>query len=106
MLVAAVLAVGLLAGCGSARPAARATPRPEPSTLDARAVLARFTAAGLPLTNGAVQDDGTDADDMLGHKDGYSSRASFDRAGGDAGADPYSIGRGGAIVVWADSSRA
>ena len=106
--VAAMLAAVLLAGCGSHRgstpPVGRASA--EPVALDARAVLAKFTAAGLPLTGGAVQDDSTDPDDLLGHKDGYSSRASFDLPGADTGADPYSIDRGGVIEVWPDASGA
>jgi hypothetical protein len=106
IMVAALLAAVLLAGCGSGGGSAGPTTSAEPGPLDARAVLAKFTAAGLPLTGGSVQDDSTDPDDLLGRKDGYSSRASFDLPGADTGADPHSIGRGGVIEVWPDASGA
>jgi hypothetical protein len=75
-------------------------------TWTAEAVLVKLTAAGLPLTNGAVQDENTDPNDQLGRPNGYISRASFELSGGDMTAEKYYVDRGGVIEVWLDAAAA
>lgn len=109
-------AAGYLIGRASTGPAptgsSTATPpaagqTASPSTaLDARAVLSRLKAAGLPMTNTAVQDENTDPNDLLGRPGGYTSRASFDVPGGNAEAERYLIDRGGVIEVFPSAAAA
>jgi hypothetical protein len=84
--------------------AAATTPASKP--MDAKAVLAKLTAAKLPISNGAVQDENTDPNNLLGRPNGYTSRASFDMTGGDRQGDKYTVDRGGVIEVFADTSAA
>jgi hypothetical protein len=81
-----------------------ATPAPAP--LDAKAVLDKLTAAGLPMSNGAVQDENTDPNNLIGRPNGYTSRASFDVPGGDPDAEKYDTSRGGVIEVFGDAAAA
>jgi hypothetical protein len=74
--------------------------------LDARAVLDRLVAAGLPITNPVPVDKSTDPNDLLGRPGGYTSRLSFSFPGGDPDANQYGIGRGGIIEVFATASDA
>jgi hypothetical protein len=118
--ISTLAAVVLLAvaGCSNPRPAAppaatsapsspaASTPSPSAAAWDAKTVLARLTAAGLPISNGAVQDETTDPNNLLGRPNGYLSRASFDVPGADSGADKYAVDRGGAIEVWPDAAAA
>ncbi|WP_422733912.1 hypothetical protein ACN26Y_28745 [Micromonospora sp. WMMD558] len=80
-----------------------AVQRPQPAAaakLDAKAVLAKLTAAKIGLTHGAVQDEDTDPNNLLGRPNGYTSRASADLPGGDNTSDKYSINRGLVIEVF------
>jgi hypothetical protein len=88
----------------AAKPVA-ATPAPARKT-DAKTVLAKLTAGGLPISNGAVQDENTDPNNLIGRPNGYTSRASFDVPGGKPDGDKYDIDRGGVIEVWADAAAA
>jgi hypothetical protein len=83
---------------------AAATPAAAPMT--AKAVLDKLTAAGLRMFNGAVQDENTDPNNLLGRPNGYTSRASFDVPDGAPEADKYSIDRGGVIEVFTDAAAA
>lgn len=74
--------------------------------LDAKGVLDKLTAAGLPLTHGAVQDENTDPNHLLGRPTGYLSRASFDLPDGDPDGEAADVARGGAIEVFADAAGA
>lgn len=116
LAIVATIASGV-AGCGddsgpgSAGPAPAAAITIQPttaaaSTRTAEKVLADLTAAGLPLTNGVVQDENTDPNNLLGRPNGYVSRASFDVDGGDPTAAPYKVDRGGVIEVFADGAAA
>jgi hypothetical protein len=69
-------------------------------------VLDKLTAAGLSISNGAVQDENTDPNNLLGRPNGYTSRASFDVPGGDPEAKAGDIARGGVIEVFADATTA
>ena len=68
--------------------------------MDAETVLAKLTAAGIGATRGAVQDEDTDPNNLLGRPNGYMSRASADLPGGDTEAEKYTTDRGLAIEVW------
>jgi hypothetical protein len=57
-------------------------------------------AAGLPLSNEAVQDENTDPNNLIGRPNGYLSRASFDLPGGDTNGEKHDIDRGGVIEVF------
>ncbi|WP_435589980.1 hypothetical protein [Micromonospora aurantiaca (nom. illeg.)] len=108
-LTAATLA---LTGCGNDTPispqsvgpaatsAAQKAPAPPAVPLDATAVLMKLNAAKIGLTHGAVQDEDTDPNDLLGRPNGYTSRASADLPGGDSEAEKYGIDRGLVIEVW------
>ncbi|MEW2142710.1 hypothetical protein AB0869_07810 [Micromonospora vinacea] len=113
--VALTAAVTLAAaGCGTDSPdtpaaavpaptATSAAPAPAPAPaepLTAKQVLAKLSAAKIGLTSGAVQDEDTDPNNLLGRPNGYLSRASADLPGGDKGADKYDSGRGLAIEVF------
>jgi hypothetical protein len=74
--------------------------------MTAKAVLDKLTAAALPISNSAVQDENTDPNNLLGRPNGYTSRASFDLSGGDPESKPYGIDRGGVIEVFADAAAA
>jgi hypothetical protein len=87
------------ASAGTGAPSAAAA-------VDAKAVLAALTAANLGVSNGAVQDENTDPNNLLGRPNGYTSRASFDLPGGDSAEKKYDIGRGGVIEVWPDATAA
>lgn len=108
VVLAALGGAYVLGGRGKATPAAEppatsaaaTTTAPPAKALDAAGVLAQLTAAGLPLTNPHVQDENTDPNNLLGRPGGYTSRASFDLAGGDTTADPYFVDRGGVIEVY------
>jgi hypothetical protein len=63
-------------------------------------VLTKLNAAQVGLTHGAVQDEDTDPNDLLGWPNGYISRASADLPGGDREAEKYGIERGLVIEVW------
>jgi hypothetical protein len=84
--------------------AAATTPASKP--MDATAVLAKLTAAKLPISNGAVQDENTDPNNLLGRPNGYTSRASFDVTGGDRQGNKATVDRGGVIEVFADATAA
>jgi hypothetical protein len=115
------LAIGL-AGCSSdgtpaTQPVPSATasiktadvaPSAQVSTpaVDAAAVLAALSSAGLPMSHGSVQDEDSDPNNLLGRPNGYLSRASFDVPGADVNADKYDIDRGGVIEVWPDAASA
>lgn len=109
------------AGCGSpgtpsagpAPAAALTTPptkavptTPAPSSPTAKQVLTKLTAAGLPMSNGTVQDENTDPNNLIGRPNGYLSRASFDVQGADTSADKYTVERGGVIEVFTDAAAA
>ncbi|WFE45683.1 hypothetical protein [Verrucosispora sp. WMMD1129] len=111
LAVAAVLTLALT-GCGTDSTGPRdpigtvAAPSPikdpEPNkALDAKTVLAKLVRADLGLTRGAVQDEDTDPNDLLGRPRGYTSRASAELPGGDKASDPYTINRGLVIEVFA-----
>lgn len=117
-IAAALTAVLALAACSSgtssgpasgaaktATTAAPASPSAAPA-LDASAVLARLKAAGLPISNEAVQDENTDPNNLLGRPNGYTSRVSFDVPGGSTDGEKYSIDRGGVIEVFPDAAGA
>jgi hypothetical protein len=89
---------------GAASPTATAAPAA--TAWDARTVLAKLTAGGLPISNGAVQDENSDPNHLLGRPGGYLSRASFDVPGGDTEAPQFSIDRGGVVEVWPDAAAA
>jgi hypothetical protein len=88
---------------GVASPTVTAAPA---AAWDAKTVLAKLTAAGLPISNGAVQDENSDPNHLLGRPGGYTSRASFDVPGGDPEGDKYAVDRGGAVEVWPDAAAA
>lgn len=78
------------------------------AALDAKQVLDKLTAAGLPITHAATQDENSDPNNLLGRPGQYTSRASFDVPGGDSGAKPGSVDRGGVVEVFgaaADAKR-
>jgi hypothetical protein len=118
-LTALTVAALAVAGCGNnddttsppaAGPAATtaAAKPPAPTPVDAKTVLARLTAAKLGLTHGAVQDEDTDPNNLLGRPGGYTSRASADLPGGDREGTKYRIERGLVIEVFptaADADR-
>ncbi|MEU7842672.1 hypothetical protein AB0B39_17110 [Micromonospora sp. NPDC049114] len=112
--VVLVAALALTAGCGATTPdtasnppqaiptTPAATPAPAAATpLTAEQVLANLTAAKLGLTKGAVQDEDTDPNDLLGRPNGYLSRASADLPGGDPEAEKFGIDRGLVVEVFA-----
>lgn len=111
-LVTLTAATLMLAGCGdnsvnnpqTAGPAAATSPAEKAPTptqpIDAKVVLAKLTAADLGATQGSVQDEDSDPNDLLGRPNGYSSRASADLPGGNTEADRYGIDRGLVIEVW------
>lgn len=113
---AAVALALVLAACGgspqSASPPAAApssaapSPTPSAAAVTAKQILDQLVAAGLPVTNGAVQDENTDPNNLLGRPNGYLHRASFDVPGGDPDAEKGSVDRGGVIEVWADAAGA
>jgi hypothetical protein len=69
-------------------------------------VLDALRAAGLPLSNAAVQDENTDPNNLIGRPNGYLSRTSFDLSGGDPDGEKYGIDRGGVIEVFPDTASA
>ncbi|MFF0316659.1 hypothetical protein ACFYPH_18790 [Micromonospora sp. NPDC005252] len=111
-LVTLTAATLMLAGCGNnsvnspqaAGPAAATSPAEKASApaqpMDAKVVLAKLTAAELGATQGSVQDEDNDPNDLLGRPNGYTSRASADLPGGDTEADKYDIDRGLVIEAW------
>ncbi|WP_207786162.1 hypothetical protein [Micromonospora globispora] len=100
------------ANTSSARPPASSAPAPSPNPtapavkLDAKAVLAKLTAARIGLSHSAVQDEDTDPNNLLGRPNGYTSRASADLPGGDTTGDKYSIDRGVVIEVFSSAGDA
>ncbi|WP_203924735.1 hypothetical protein [Rugosimonospora africana] len=58
------------------------------------------------MSNGAVQDENTDPNNLIGRPSEYTSRASFDVAGGDPNGDRYTTDRGGVIEVFPDAATA
>ncbi|MET8359809.1 hypothetical protein [Micromonospora sp. NPDC005171] len=114
--IIAVTAVVMLAagGCGTNTPDTPAAAPPAPTAmsaapaparapaepLTAEQVLGKLSAAKIGLTSGAVQDEDTDPNNLLGRPNGYTSRASADMPGGDKNADKYDVGRGLAIEVF------
>ncbi|MFI7492997.1 hypothetical protein ACIBXA_31965 [Micromonospora echinaurantiaca] len=111
ILAIAIAAALTLSGCGddpTREPTNPAAPASTPSSLapapaaplDAKAVLAKLTAAKVGLTGGAVQDENTDPNNLLGRPNGYLSRASADLPGGDLESEKYGIGRGLVIEVF------
>ncbi|MEU7752837.1 hypothetical protein [Micromonospora sp. NPDC049171] len=112
--IAVAATLMLAAGCGTntpdspvaappASPAVPAAPAPAPAAaapLTAKQVLDKLSAAKLGLTAGAVQDEDTDPNDLLGRPNGYTSRASADLPGGDKTADKYGIDRGLVVEVF------
>lgn len=109
-----VLAALVLSACsavpdtnasGSAALPSQVAPSSVPAStttvLDARAVLTALTAENLGITNGAVQDENTDPNNLIGRPGQYLSRASFDLPGGDPTGDKYGIDRGGVIECFA-----
>ncbi|MGC4755581.1 hypothetical protein [Micromonospora trifolii] len=110
--VAITVAVLLTAGCGTDTPDKPTSSPQEPSTtqsapapapaepLTAKQVLDKLTAAKVGLTSGAVQNEDTDPNDLLGRPNGYTSRASADLPGGDRQADKYGIDRGLVVEVF------
>ncbi|MFI0795010.1 hypothetical protein ACH4OY_20330 [Micromonospora rubida] len=118
LIAAATLA---LAGCGSDE-APSGTPAPGTAgassipaaapppvaLLDAQAVLDKLTAADIGITKGAVQDEDSDPNNLLGRPNGYTSRASSDLPGGVKDGDKHGIDRGLVIEVFptkADADR-
>lgn len=110
-IVALTAAALTLTGCGgdtdtptpSTAVSSSAAPVPKPpapTALDAKTVLAKLTAAKVGLTNGAVQDENTDPNNLLGRPGGYLSRASADMPGGDKAMKKYGIDRGLVIEVF------
>ncbi|MEU4712477.1 hypothetical protein AB0F73_02235 [Micromonospora purpureochromogenes] len=87
------------APAGSSAPPSAKPPAPA-APLDAKAVLAKLTAAKVGVTKGAVQNEDTDPNNLLGRPNGYTSRASADLPGGDTQADKGSVDRGLAIEVF------
>lgn len=112
IVITAVALLAMLSGCSSSagsgstktvtvRVSAVGTPVPPVAVpTDATTVLAKLTAAGLPISNTAVQDENTDPNNLIGRPNEYTSRASFDVPGGDTGGDRYSVDRGGVIEVF------
>lgn len=97
-LVIPVLVALTLSACGSS-PASTVPPATArvPSTSvvvssapakapDAKAVLDKLTAAGLPVANPAVQDENSDPNNLLGRPNEYTSRARFQAAVAQVGA--------------------
>jgi hypothetical protein len=114
LALAAATAIGFtFAGCSGSKPISTATPSASVASsavlttttpaiaMDARAVVDALAAAGLPLSNIAVQDENTDPNDRIGRPGGYTSRASADLPDGDKEADKYTIDRGLVIEVFA-----
>ncbi|MGW5079546.1 hypothetical protein [Micromonospora echinospora] len=110
-IILIALAALTLAGCGgdtTSSPTAPAAPASTPSSpapapaapLDAKTVLAKLTAAKVGVTAGAVQDEDTDPNNLLGRPNGYLSRASADLPGGDLESEKYGIDRGLVIEVF------
>ncbi|WP_328534794.1 hypothetical protein OG836_13570 [Micromonospora zamorensis] len=107
-------AVLLTVGCGTGTPdkstgstqassTTQSAPAPPPAPaepLTAKQVLDKLTAAELGLTSGAVQDEDTDPNDLLGRPNGYTSRASADLPGADKQADKYGVDRGLVVEVF------
>ena len=118
--IAGLAVVLALAGCGgsndtpntpaagptSAAATTKAPEPPAPTPVDAKQVLAKLTAAKLGLTHGAVQDEDTDPNNLLGRPNGYTSRASADMPGGDPESKKYGIDRGLVIEVFANEADA
>ncbi|MEV0214377.1 hypothetical protein [Micromonospora sp. NPDC050695] len=118
--IAVTAVVMFAAGCGTDTPASPASAPPAPATtsavpkpapapaepLTAKQVLAKLSASKIGLTSGAVQDEDTDPNNLLGRPNGYLSRASADLPGGDKQADKYDAGRGLAIEVFPTSEDA
>ena len=116
---AAALALAL-AGCGNSQPPAATGPSTvvsattpaapvspsEKPTMGAKDVVDALTAAGLPLSNIAEQDENTDPNDKLGRPGQYTSRASADAPGGDKDAEKYDIDRGLVVEVFATAGDA
>lgn len=117
----AVAALALaLAGCGNSQPPAAAGPATvasattpaapvspsEKPAMGAKDVVGALTAAGLPLSNTAEQDENTDPNDKLGRPGQYTSRASADVPGGDKDAEKYGIDRGLVVEVFATAGDA
>jgi hypothetical protein len=73
---------------------------------DARTILNRLFESDLPISNGAVQDETTDPNELLGRPHQYTSRASFDVPGADPTAPNHRVERGGAVEVFADAADA
>ncbi|MEU8026256.1 hypothetical protein [Micromonospora haikouensis] len=108
----AAVAFGL-AGCGGDEPSA-GPPAPGPAgafsasaaaptpaaPLDAKGVLDKLSAADIGITKGAVQDEDSDPNNLLGRPGGYTSRASADLPGGAKEGDKHSIDRGIVIEVF------
>ncbi|MFI7577801.1 hypothetical protein [Micromonospora sp. NPDC049497] len=69
-------------------------------------MLAKLTVAKVGLTRGAVQDEDTDPNNLLGRPNGYTSRASADLPGGDTTSDKYGIDRGLVIEVFPSAADA
>jgi hypothetical protein len=68
--------------------------RTSPAVGDAATVIRLLDAAGLGLTNVAVQTTDDDPEGLLGRPDGYVSRASADLPGGDYSRAMHTVDRG------------
>lgn len=117
LLAPAALLVAVLAACSSNAPskpapaaatptATSASPSPSAPAMDAKTVVDRLQAAGLPVSNVVVQTEASDPNHLLGRPNGYTSRASFDLPGGNANAQAGDSDRGGAVEVWPDAAAA
>ncbi|MFY1681658.1 hypothetical protein ACN265_09040 [Micromonospora sp. WMMD730] len=63
-------------------------------------ILDKLTEASIGLTGGAVQNEDTDPNDLLGRPNGYTSRASADLPGGNRDGERFDIDRGLVIEVF------
>jgi hypothetical protein len=79
-------------------------------TTEAEDVLGRLERAGLPVERPTVFTSETDPDHLLGHADGYRSKAAFEDNRVDGGLvadnDPGSVAMGGLIEVFGDTRAA
>jgi hypothetical protein len=86
--------VALLVGCGST---------PAPTTTE---VLAKLTAAGLPVVSPVTQTAVTDPNHLLGRPGQYTARASFGIPDASASADADSVDHGGVVEIWPSAASA
>ena len=95
-----------VSGQAGSRDIPKATPTPTPMLWTAEKVLGKLSAAGLPMSHGAVQDENSDPNNLLGRPNGYLGRASFDVEGGDPDAGQFGIDRGGVVEIFPSAAAA